>query len=294
MKVNVFVLRAFTRNKKGGNAAGVVLEGDLLTAQQMQKIASKVGLSETAFIGKSKKADFKLRFFTPQKEVDFCGHATLAAFFHLYQSKPLNPGQYVQETKSGILKVTILQNGKILIDQSLPKFLTRVPLKEVREALEFSENDINWKNLIPQVVSTGLKDLLISVNSNRELLNFKPNFKKIIKLQKKYNLDSLHLFSLLTRDKITANCRNFSPLLGINEESATGSANGALGCYLFKKNIISKDLIGKGIVVQQGQTMNQDSELVIKLKIAEDRKILRVQAGGKAIFIKTITSNLVH
>ena len=76
MGVIVYTLYSFAKDNKGGNLAGVVLDADDLSDIQMLNIANQVGFSETAFVHKSNKATFKVRFFTPNSEVDLCGHAT--------------------------------------------------------------------------------------------------------------------------------------------------------------------------------------------------------------------------
>ena len=67
MKVKVHILNAFAKTHSGGNSAGVVLDADYLSEEQMQAIAKKVGFSETAFIQKSQQANYKVRFFTPER-----------------------------------------------------------------------------------------------------------------------------------------------------------------------------------------------------------------------------------
>lgn len=93
-KIEVQIINAFVDNQKGGNPAGVVLNADNLTNEQKLKVASKVGLSETAFVSKSTMADYKLDFFTPTRQIAHCGHATIATFSYLSQlgliSPPLN------------------------------------------------------------------------------------------------------------------------------------------------------------------------------------------------------------
>ncbi|HDN95681.1 MAG TPA: PhzF family phenazine biosynthesis protein, partial [Thermoplasmatales archaeon] len=81
MEVPFYIANAFTNKPFKGNPAGVVLEADLLNEKQMQRIAADLKCSETAFLMKSEKADYKLRYFTPIREVDLCGHATIATFY---------------------------------------------------------------------------------------------------------------------------------------------------------------------------------------------------------------------
>ncbi len=95
----------------------------------MLKIAKKVGFSETAFVQRSDKADFRVKFITPTSEVDLCGHATVAAFYLLANKQIIRPGMYRQETRAGILRIEILQDGSVLMDQNLPRFFDKIDKK---------------------------------------------------------------------------------------------------------------------------------------------------------------------
>lgn len=96
MKIKVFTLNSFAKINTGGNPAGVVLDAENLSENDMLTIANIVGFFETAFIQKSDKANFKVRFFTPTNEVDICGHATIATFFLLFKKGLIKQGNYSQ------------------------------------------------------------------------------------------------------------------------------------------------------------------------------------------------------
>lgn len=115
--VEAFLVNSFTENGTGGNPAGVVLHADHLSNEEKLQIAQAVGYSETAFVSLDDEADFELSFFTITGEVDFCGHATLAAFSTMYQDGIITEGKYLQRTKAGLLVVTIEANGHIVMDQ---------------------------------------------------------------------------------------------------------------------------------------------------------------------------------
>lgn len=87
MKIRVYTLHSFAKTMDGGNPAGVVLDAEDLLEKDMQLIAAKVGFSETAFVQKSEKASYKVRFYTPIEEVNLCGHATIAVFSLLASQK---------------------------------------------------------------------------------------------------------------------------------------------------------------------------------------------------------------
>ncbi len=280
MNVEIFKAKAFAKTIEGGNPAGIVLNADSLTIEEKKQIAKEIGFSETAFIQKSNKADFKVEFFTPVEEVDLCGHATIASFSCMFQKEILKPGKYSQETKAGILEIEIDNEGFVFMDQKLPEFSETITIKEITEALIIDQTQL-IQGLMPQVVSTGLRDIIIGLNTRKDLLSLKPNFEKIQSLSKKYNAVGLHVFTLETIDMVSiAHSRNFAPLYGVNEESATGTANGALACYLFQNGLINSS---QNIVIEQGYSMNMPSEIFVGLEI-NNRKISRVQVGGKAMF----------
>lgn len=280
MKINAYKLNAFTKNINGGNPAGVVINAEQLNEKHMQQLAAIIGFSETAFVSESNIADFKLRFFTPAAEVDLCGHATIAAFSLLLQRGFLQEGEYTQETKAGILKLRV-EDNVIYMQQALPQFFEIVDGEELIGALGIDKKD--FENKLPiQAVSTGIKDIFIPVKDENVLRNLKPDMHKIEVISKKYNAIGLHVFTLAKNSYKSAICRNFAPLYGIPEESATGTSNGALACYLYKYNVFEQ--YNKEIVFEQGLYMNKPSEIRARLII--DNHILKeIWVGGEAVFL---------
>ncbi len=276
MDLHVYKLTSFPKDDLGGNEAGVVLDADLLKEKQMLRIANEVGFSETAFVSKSDIADFKVRFFTPLNEVSLCGHATIATFNLLRDKNFISPGIYTQETKVGILKLYVKED-MVFMEQNPPVY------GQVIDALEFSNcfYNVDYINQeLPIVVlSTGMREIFLPVSSVKKLNNLTPNIEEIIKLCRKYDVIGIHVFSV-TKDEADAYGRNFAPIVGINEESATGTSNGALGCYLNKYVNPNKSKF----ILRQGYSMNKPSEIITKLVI-QNRSINSVWVGGKAKII---------
>ncbi|QWC00257.1 PhzF family phenazine biosynthesis protein [Mycoplasmatota bacterium] len=270
----LFKLKAFPKTKNGGNKAGVYIFADDLTKSQMQKIAKEVGYSETAFVMKSDKADYKVRFFTPKFEVDICGHATIATFNLLRDLQIIDTGIYTQETKAGVLKLNVTDHF-VFMEQPSPVFSDVIPKEELLACFKDIEFD---QHLLPQILSTGLREIFLPLKSKSTLENIKPIHKKIIDLSRKYQVIGIHAFALA--EDVDAYGRNFAPLIGINEESATGTSNGALGCYLHKHHLQKKQYI-----LRQGYQMNQPSEIITKIDSLND-EISQVWVGGSAITIK--------
>lgn len=281
MKVKVFKMSSFTESISGGNPAGVVMEG-LLSESQMKKTAAVVNCSETAFVSESDEADFKVRFFTPVSEVDLCGHATIATFALMFLKKKLQAGKYSQQTKAGVLGIEIQPDGQIMMEQALPQFGEEIDKDEVAKVFGIDKKAFS-DELPIQVVSTGLRDIIVPVRSFSILNGLKPDFEKVGVLAVKHNSAGFHFF---TRDRkgFDASCRNFAPHLGINEEPATGTASGALGCYLVRKGICSS---GHVMVFEQGYSMEKPS--AVKAVVSESNGVItKVQVGGKAVFLEQV------
>ncbi len=142
MKIKVYVVNSFAKTVDGGNAAGVVLDTKGLIEDDMKKIAKIIGHSETAFVSNSEVADFKVEFFTPEEEVDICGHATIATFHTLAEQGRIHPNKYTQETKAGVLKVEVMKDHTIMMSQNLPQFLEVVNKEEIADSLNINLNDM--------------------------------------------------------------------------------------------------------------------------------------------------------
>ncbi|KXF83138.1 PhzF family phenazine biosynthesis protein [Enterovibrio coralii] len=273
--LEVYTVNAFVADNQGGNTAGVVLNADGLKPAQMQRIAADLAFSETAFVLKSKKADFKVRFFTPTEEVNFCGHATVGAFATLFHTNRVESGHYRQETKAGLLGVEVGSDGRITMDQAIPKFGPELSAEEVAPLLGIQAEDILSTGLPVAVVSTGLADVIVPVNDESVLNALKPDLAAIKAFNKKTKSMAIHAFALTpTESDISARCRNFAPAVGIDEESATGSAAGALASYLH---------IYQGAkyryLFEQGEILNRRSLLSAQVDSTEDT-IERVTVGG--------------
>lgn len=284
MEIKVALLDAFTAKEGGGNPAGVTEVSENLSVEQMLNIAKEVGFSETAFVSPSKVADFRVRFFTPAAEVDLCGHATIATFAYLLKVGRIKAGVFTQETGAGILNVEVKESGDVFMEQAHPVFSDVIPKEEVAESLGILVDDLS--DIFPvQIVSTGLRDIIIPLKTLKTLKSLKPDFEKIKQISKKYEAVGYHVFTLQTENEGTAHCRNFAPLYDIPEESATGTSNGALACYLWKYES-DKVQADETLIFEQGYTMGKPSEIkgLLKINLADkDRKIEKILIGGKAI-----------
>ena len=260
--VDVYVAVAFSKDAKGGNKAGVVLGRSELTSVQKAAIAKEMGYSETAFVLDSDKADYKLQYFTPTEEVPLCGHATIAAFSTLKLLNMLDKPDCTIETEAGILNIHIKDDGLILMEQNRPAYLEVLDSDIFTGCIE--RNFIDHRFPI-QIVSTGLNDVMLPVDSVEHLEQLSPDFEMIANMSKEKEVVGVHAFTIIKESDVTAICRNFAPLYGIDEESATGTANCALACYLFKYYKQQSQY-----VFEQGHNMGDISRIVVNLSYHEN------------------------
>lgn len=272
--ITVYVASAFSKDQQGGNKAGVVLDAPTLTTNQKMEIAKELGYAETAFVSTSKVADFKLEYYTPEEEVDLCGHATIATFVVLTKLNLLVKEKYLLETNSGTLTIDINENI-IYMQQTQPVFSNTLSPSVFSNCFDINLID---SKLPIQIVSTGLRDILIPIKSYQSLHSFQPNFNELSKISREYDVIGAHLYTIENERII---CRNFAPLYGINEEAATGTSNGALACLLYtqgiKKNVYR---------FEQGYSLNAPSEILVHLQTNENR-IEKVYVGGQGYFCET-------
>jgi PhzF family phenazine biosynthesis protein len=275
--MKIYVASAFSKDNKGGNKAGVCLIGENLNETQKKKIASELGYAETAYISAPtvNGADFKLEYFTPAEEVPLCGHATIAAFKVMREFNILKKDSINIQTKSGILEINIKED-MIFMEQTQPQFFEKI---ESNVFTNCFDTPVTSKQLPIQIVSTGLRDIMLPVANLEVLSRMEPNFEEITRVSKEYDTVGIHSF-VIEDTRIV--CRNFAPLYDVPEESATGTSNCALACYLYHNDIIRKT----HYIFEQGYSLNEQSEIIVNLE-AHDNKIEKVIVGGKGYLVET-------
>ena len=280
MKVEVQIVNAFVYNGKGGNPAGVVLNADQFTNEQKLKIASKVGVSETAFVSSSQMADFKLDFFTPNRQIAHCGHATIATFSYLAQLGKVRSENSSKETIDG--RREIAMKGELaFMEQRSPKYREPNDLREkILRSLQLQEEDLISEKPIT-VVNTGNSFLLIPLRAQKTLKDLKPDMKLIHEISDELDLIGYYAFTTETFNKDSdSTTRMFAPRYAITEEAGTGMAAGPLACYLYDVMNAKKN----HLIIEQGWLMSppSPSQIIVDLEISNG-KITRLMAGGKGL-----------
>jgi len=227
-----FVVDTFTKNLFAGNPAGVCLIDGDIDAKTMQSIAFENNLAETAFIRKNGD-DFDLRWFTPNTEVDLCGHATLASAFVLSQFIDSSIETMKFHTKSGILSVT--KKGD-LFEMDFPS----------RKPIQKAVTPLMSQALGALVLEAHLaRDMLLLVENEKTVSEMQPNMEYLKQIP-----DAFGAIVTAKGDEVDFVSRFFAPNAGVPEDPVTGSSHSTLIPFwserLHKTKMVAKQLSKRG------------------------------------------------
>jgi PhzF family phenazine biosynthesis protein len=282
---------AFTRTPLLGNPAGVVVDGNPYTDQQMQAIAREVNLSETAFIVSSTNnhADIRIRWFSPLTEVPLCGHATVAAFHALAEERKYGMEQdgeyhFNLETMSGILPVDVVKRqgvNTVKFGLTMPKLQQAMQQKvDLIRLLNITQGEFD--NDIPTMRDNYI---FVPVRRLHTLFNIKPNFVTTAFFLESRNLHGLCVYTTETVERESkVHSRFFAPNDGINEDPVTGSAHGPLAVILYENNVILEN-DGKCVFQgEQGDAIGRRGRVMVELDL-EQHKPVALKISGKAVTV---------
>ena len=229
MNLEVFFIDSFTNKVFGGNPAGVIFHSDPIDETLMQAIAAENNLSETAFI--NTQNDNQIRFFTPELEVDLCGHATLASAFVFFNYLDKPQDKITFSSKRGELIADKTEKGiKLILPKDNPE-----PFAEI----DLFSNMLGCKVL---EVYRGIDDFMVVVEGETEVKDLKPDFNEISKLDSRGLIVTAHGVDV---DFVS---RWFGPQTGVDEDPVTGSAHTLLTPYWSQKlgkNIMNAKQLSK-------------------------------------------------
>lgn len=272
----IHLVDAFTTEPFAGNPAGVVPDGDGLAVDQMQAIAAEVGASETAFVCESEAADRQLRFFTPEREVDLCGHATVATFARLFARAAIDAGKYTIETGAGDLSVAVESDGTVWLEGAEAEVeAVDVAYDDLVPALGLAETAVAGvgEDLPIARASTGMAFLIVPVNYFEQLGDVDPDLGAIADLCETVDAVGLYAFTFDTLEReSTVHGRLFAPSIGVDEDPVTGTASGAVGAYLRRFSGVE----GTAFRCEQGDFLDRPGRVRVETDGA-------IRVGGRAV-----------
>ena len=260
--MNVLKLAAFSRDGKGGNPAGVAFCNEMPCVEKMLKVAKEVGYSETAFLVKQNN-DWRVRYFAPEIEVPFCGHATIALGAAL--GERFGEGEYKLVLNQSEISVRAERSaeGKFTATLYSPRTSSEnAPRKFVDQVLtgfNLTRDDLNPAFPI-RFASAGAKHLILVVKDRRTLADMKYQFDLVRSLMMEQGLITISL--LWNESDEVFHSRNAFASGGVYEDPATGAAAAALAGYL-------RDIGWQGkstFTILQGEDMGVPSRLQVKFR----------------------------
>ena len=240
--MKMYQVDAFTQQLFKGNPAAVLVLDDWLDDALMQNIALENNLAETAFVKRIDDENYQIRWFTPQVEVDFCGHATLASAFVLFKDYSQAKTIHFHVKDLGIFIIQQAEDGKIQMN---------FPIRQPQRVIDYPE-------LLNHVIDQPFKEVYLNAQayilvceSAQDVINATPNLPNIRKIAEQY-----HVSTALTAESagydvtITAAsndydyvARYFAPHKGIDEDPVTGSMHTGLA-PLWAEKLGKTQLIG--------------------------------------------------
>ena len=273
--MKVYVMDSFSDRIFGGNQAGVVLADKALEPTVMQQVAAELKHSETAFVWQTEEGN-RLRYFTPAGEVDLCGHATVAVFALLRRLGRIEDGTHKALTRAGALEIEV-SGETVWMDMAPPKTLGILPEESWEEL--YGAYGLTLKDrpadLPPEIVSTGLADIMMPVRDHETLLRAVQDERTVTELSRRFDVTGVHMFCL---GEGAVYCSNFAPLYDIPEECATGTSNGALTYYLYERSLVEPE---RENLFLQGEHMGRPSRILSRLTVQDGA--VRVRIGGQAV-----------
>ena len=276
-------ISAFSYKNEGGNPAGVLFSDEMLSDTEMLKIAKDVNYSETAFLVKEGDS-FRIRYFSPETEIAFCGHATIASGSSIGEKYGL--GTYELILNDGIIQIEVSQkNGENFTSISSMKTHSKDVeehyINSIIDLFSFNKEDLNKKYPI-RIAFSGNNHLIIFVKDKQKLQEMEYEFSKVKLLMEEKNIVTISI--IWEENENLFHSRNAFAYGGVVEDPATGSAAIALGEYLrdtgFRKS--------GNIEILQGFDMEQPSQLFVSFSEIPNSSI---KVSGASRIIKVSNSS---
>jgi PhzF family phenazine biosynthesis protein len=298
--VRVFQVDAFTSQRFCGNPAGVVLDADAMSEQDMRALARELNNGDTAFLLRpdAPDHDLRVRFFTPRSEAAFVGHATLAAHAVL-ASLQIAPRRR-QKQKSGLVEIDTFPTTppRIAIRQPPPalgRLLKPQELDAVLAALALRRADLDPR-CPAMIAGHSSTRLLLGVLEAAVLGRVRADLTRLKALSAQIGAPGYFLFTLQpSQAGVFSEARMFCPALGIDEDPVSGNAHALLGAYLLHHDLIAPAAVGGAahsdtveFTGAQGHYLGRPGRVSVALQL-EQRLLRSVSVIGEAVVVFATT-----
>jgi PhzF family phenazine biosynthesis protein len=260
-QVDVFTAKPFL-----GNPVAVVIGAESLDTAAMQRIACWTNLSETTFLLKSAKADYRLRIFTPRMELPFAGHPTIGSAHAALEAGFVSAKPSItQECGAGIIHLAV-EGSKIFLRAPEAR-VSSFESRRMEESLKGSARNLKR-------VDVGPVWIVGEVESAAALAALSPDMGALAAATDAAKVGGATLFAK-SNDKETAiHVRSFAPAHGINEDPVCGSGNISVAAYL---SSLKDARFGQAYVARQGMQLGRDGR--VSVRVGEKG----IEIGGDAV-----------
>ena len=300
MKPHTFPFKkidAFATEKSSGNPAGYIWLDSLADISEgtMLQIAKELKgfVNEVGYVAQVGEQEFDLRYYSSEREVDFCGHATVAIMYDIIQTRQgfADHEHLTINIKRARLTVEnkVDEEDAVFVMSPAPIVKERTPsLEEIAQKLKIAPSDID-QDLPIRIINAGISTLLVPITDLQAILNISPELDELKEFCFASNIDIIEVFTSDVHNKASDfRTRVFSPTYGYLEDPATGSGNSAFGYYLLQNHLWEEEII----TIEQNGTL--DTYNVVKLKKQlDENQTERVCFGGGAI-TRIEGSYLIH
>jgi trans-2,3-dihydro-3-hydroxyanthranilate isomerase len=272
MRVPFLLVDVFTDRPLAGNQLCVVPDAAGLDGAAMQAIAAEIGFSESTFVLEASGDRYRMRIFTPEREMPFAGHPTLGTAFALASlGRITSPATQVAPAGEFHVKVDV-EAGTGSMEQHAPEFGPELDdLERVAGAVGLEPADLDPAKP-PQPLSTGLRHLLVPARTPEAVARAEMRPREVASLVNETHSDCLYLFAVTPEG---AKARLFAPGVVQREDPATGSAAGPCGCYMAARRL---GPMPGSMVIRQGEEAGRPS--TIEVTVEPDGDSWSVSVGG--------------
>jgi PhzF family phenazine biosynthesis protein len=257
----------FTDTPLLGNPVAVVIGAEGLDARTMQRIACWTNLSETTFLLKSSRADYRLRIFTPRQELPFAGHPTIGSAHAALESGFIQKkSKLKQECGAGLIELSVEDDGRIYLKGPLAKVervkgpIPSIPLAPASAVMKIDVGPV-W--------------VVGEVGDAAALAALKPDMTALAEWSEALHVTGATLFAPAADPVSKIHVRSFAPAHGIPEDPVCGSGNLSVGVFLRENGLLKR--FGKTYVARQGMQVGRDGR--VSVRIAKDA----IEIGGHAV-----------
>ena len=251
----------FTAVPFKGNPVAVVLDGDAVPSAEMPSIAAWTNLSETTFVcaPTDPRADYRLRIFTPRRELPFAGHPTIGSAHAALRHglKPRTPGRLVQECGKGLVDIRV-DDERLLLALPAPQFRepTGPQVAAAAEALGITTADLRRASII----DVGPVWFTLELAGGDAVRALAPDMGRLAALSP-IGITGVNVFGLYPRgDQSDLEVRSFAPGDGVPEDPVCGSGNGCVAALVRRDRVLNT----QAYVATQGHCLGRDGRVTVQ------------------------------